>query len=60
MAFVNKRTAKKDEKTWENPENPGMTSDGRDMEQLMRQYKEAKRRKDNLTKDDKTDNQTNY
>jgi len=60
MTFVNKRAAKEDEKEWENPLNPEMTSDDRDREQLLRQYKEAKRRKDNLTKDDKTNNQTSY
>lgn len=42
-----------DEKEWENPTDPSMTSDERDKEQLLRQYKEAKRRKDNLTDDSK-------
>lgn len=41
-----------EEKEWENPINPAMTSDDRDKEQLVRQYKEAKRRKDNLTEED--------
>jgi hypothetical protein len=58
MVFVNKKVRKGDEKEWENPINPGMTSDDRDKEQLLRQYEEAKRRKENLTKDDETDNQT--
>ena len=45
-----------DEKEWENPADPALTSDERDKEQLLRQYKEAKRRKDNLTtEEDKTE-----
>ena len=46
------------EKEWENPVDPKAPSDERDKEQLLRQYKEAKRRKDNLTttEDDKTEN----
>ncbi|WP_157741023.1 hypothetical protein [Mucilaginibacter xinganensis] len=48
------------EKEWENPVEPANTSDERDKEQLLRQYKEAKRRKDNLTENqnDKTEKQT--
>lgn len=38
---------------WENPLNPEKPGDERDAEQLKRQLKEAKRRKDNLTDDDK-------
>jgi hypothetical protein len=45
----------KDEKEWENPIEPTKSSDERDKEQLLRQYKEAKRRKDNLTQTDDTD-----
>ncbi|MFD0752148.1 hypothetical protein ACFQZS_18485 [Mucilaginibacter calamicampi] len=37
------------EKEWENPQAPEKTSDDRDKEQLIRQFKEAKRRKDNLS-----------
>ncbi len=40
------------EKAWENPSDPKQVSDERDKEQLLRQYKEAKRRHDNLTEDD--------
>jgi len=48
------------EKEWENPADPAMTSDDRDKEQLLRQYKEAKRRKDNLTtEEDETEEKTN-
>jgi hypothetical protein len=48
-----------EEKEWENPVEPANVSDDRDKEQLLRQYKEAKRRKDNLTtEEDKTDKQT--
>jgi len=43
-----------DEKEWENPIEPAKSSDDRDKEQLLRQYKEAKRRKDNLTETDDT------
>ena len=38
-----------EEKEWENPQAPEKTSDERDKEQLTRQYKEAKRRHDNLS-----------
>jgi hypothetical protein len=38
-----------EEKEWENPQAPEKTSDERDKEQLARQYKEAKRRHDNLS-----------
>jgi len=44
-----------DEKEWENPIEPAKSSDERDKEQILRQYKEAKRRKDNLTETDDTD-----
>lgn len=43
------------EQEWENPQNPEGTSDGRDKEQIVRQYEEAKRRKDNLTEKDHID-----
>jgi hypothetical protein len=47
---VNKNNkTENDEKEWENPFEPAKSSDERDKEQLLRQYKEAKRRKDNLT-----------
>ena len=45
------------EKEWENPVEPAKSSDDRDKEQLLRQYKEAKRRKDNLTETDDNDQQ---
>jgi hypothetical protein len=58
MAPESKNHNVSEEKEWENPANPAMTSDDRDKEQLLRQYKEAKRRKDNLTtEEDKTDKQ---
>ena len=47
-----KKTIKEEEKEWENPVEPTKTSDERDEEQILRQYKEAKRRKNNLTEDD--------
>jgi hypothetical protein len=54
MAPEKKKISESKEKEWENPVDPAMTSDERDREQLLRQYKEAKRRKDNLTEDDQT------
>jgi hypothetical protein len=59
MALDSKKNRESEEKEWENPVDPAMTSDERDKEQLLRQYKEAKRRKDNLTGDneDKTEKQ---
>ena len=63
MQYMMELEIKKDrgsgEKEWENPVEPANVSDDRDKEQLLRQYKEAKRRKDNLTtEEDKTDKQT--
>jgi hypothetical protein len=55
METKKKTTVKEDEKEWENPVEPTKTSDERDEEQLLRQYKEAKRRKDNLTEDEDTE-----
>ena len=52
MALDSKKNREDEEKEWENPVEPANTSDERDKEQLLRQYKEAKRRKDNLTEDD--------
>ena len=52
MELESKKHHESEEKEWENPVDPAMTSDERDKEQLLRQYKEAKRRKDNLTTDD--------
>jgi hypothetical protein len=50
-----------DEKEWENPVDPERSTDERDKEQLLRQYKEAKRRKDNLSEtDDKEDTQQKH
>jgi hypothetical protein len=59
MARDRKKNRESEEKEWENPVNPAMTSDDRDKEQLLRQYKEAKRRKNNLTQDDQTNKQNN-
>ena len=44
-----------EEQEWENPNDPEKPSDGRDQEQIERQYREAKRRKDNLTETDHID-----
>jgi hypothetical protein len=53
-----KKNRESEEKEWENPNNPALPSDDRDKEQLLRQYKEAKRRKDNLTTEEDQDNKT--
>jgi len=42
-----------EEKEWEDPANPEKPEDNRDREQLARQIKEARRRRDNLTDNDK-------
>jgi hypothetical protein len=55
MATEKKKTSDNEEKEWENPREPGNSSDARDKEQIERQYKEAKRRKDNLTEKDHID-----
>ncbi|MES2267580.1 MAG: hypothetical protein V4520_12520 [Bacteroidota bacterium] len=44
------------EKEWENPKAPENTSDARDEEQIARQYKEAKRRHDNLSENQDNEN----
>lgn len=43
------------EKEWDNPQAPEKASDDRDKEQLLRQYKEAKRRHDNLNEPDENE-----
>jgi hypothetical protein len=55
MAVSKKKVNESEEQEWENPLNPEMPSDERDKEQIERQYKEAKRRKDNLTEKDHID-----
>jgi hypothetical protein len=45
-----------EEKEWENPQAPEKTSDERDKEQVARQYKEAKRRHDNLSENQENEN----
>ena len=49
MEAKNKAARVEDEKEWDNPVEPTKTSDARDEEQVLRQYKEAKRRHDNLS-----------
>ncbi len=49
MATDNKKHRESNEREWENPADPANVSDDRDKEQLLRQYNEAKRRKNNLT-----------
>ncbi|WP_158642921.1 hypothetical protein [Mucilaginibacter ginsenosidivorax] len=50
-----KTTVKESEKEWENPVEPTKTTDARDEEQILRQYNEAKRRKNNLTENQETE-----
>jgi hypothetical protein len=52
---TNKKTVKEEEKEWQNPVEPAKTTDPRDQEQILRQYNEAKRRKDNLTENQETE-----
>jgi len=54
MIVENKKPEEAKEKEWENPTDPAKPTDERDKEQLLRQYKEAKRRHDNLTDDKET------
>ena len=55
MVVVKKKITESDEKEWEDPQDPRSPSDARDKEQIVRQYEEAKRRKDNLTETDHID-----
>ena len=55
MIDPKKKPAGSEEQEWENPQDPELPSDERDKEQIIRQYKEAKRRKDNLTEKDHID-----
>jgi hypothetical protein len=58
MVIVKKTENTGEEKEWENPQAPEATSDERDKEQLARQYKEAKRRHDNLSENQEESNET--
>ena len=58
MVVVNKikvpselKDGETEKKDWDNPSNPENAEDERDMEQLLRQKKEAERRKNNLSED---------
>ncbi len=55
MVVVKKKNSQNEEQEWENPQNPEAPSDERDKEQVLRQYEEAKRRKNNLTEKDHID-----
>jgi hypothetical protein len=55
MALEPKKSGESEEQKWENPQDPEEPSDARDKEQVLRQYEEAKRRKDNLTEKDHID-----
>ena len=58
MVVVKNKVPVEGEKDWENPVDPAKSSDERDKEQLLRQYKEAKRRKDNLTETDEDEKES--
>jgi len=58
MVVDKKKPEETKEKEWENPTDPIKSSDDRDKEQLLRLYKEAKRRKDNLTETDDNETET--
>ncbi len=60
MISVDKNKKETAEKEWEDPANAEKPYDERDKEQLVRLYKEAKRRKDNLTKDDEGDKELKH
>ena len=55
MTDSKKKIKGNEQQEWENPQDPELPSDERDKEQIIRQYKEAKRRKDNLTEKDHID-----
>jgi hypothetical protein len=55
MVIVKKKIKETGEKEWEDPRDPESPSDAREKEQVLRQYEEAKRRKDNLTEKDHID-----
>jgi hypothetical protein len=61
MVVIDKKDKpeQEEEKQWENPLNPEKPADSREDEQLLRQFKEAKRRKDNLTDDEEETEHTN-
>jgi hypothetical protein len=52
MIVDEKKPEEAKEKEWENPKDPNQPVDEREKEQMLRQYKEAKRRHDNLTEED--------
>ncbi len=49
MVIDKKKDQKVEEQQWENPLDPEKPGDERDREQLARQIKESRRRKENLT-----------
>jgi len=55
MTSEAKKKRESEEQEWENPQDPGEPTDAREKEQVVRQYEEAKRRKDNLTEKDHID-----
>lgn len=60
MTDAKKKITGSEEQEWENPQDPELPSDERDKEQIIRQYKESKRRKDNLTEKDHIDKEPKH
>ena len=58
MITDEKKDQKVEEQQWENPLGPEKPGDNRDREQLARQIKESRRRKENLTGNNNNDKQT--
>jgi hypothetical protein len=58
--IVDKKIKQTDEKEWENPAAPEKPSDDRDKEQIIRQFKEAKRRHDNLSETNEDEPKTEH
>jgi hypothetical protein len=58
MDLQDPKPQQSEEKEWENPVEPAHASDERDKEQMLRQYKEAKRRRENLTTEEEPKKKT--
>lgn len=59
MVTENDKPDESKEKEWDNPQAPEKATDDRDKEQILRQFKEAKRRHDNLSDTDETQTEQN-
>jgi hypothetical protein len=59
MVTENNKPEESKEKEWDNPQAPEKATDDRDKEQILRQFKEAKRRHDNLSESDENETEPN-